>query len=129
MNRAIPPSAQPASGVRSGMSPASKVIAWLLPNRSRPPPNACRPPPRRSSAAWAASLMRSTIERSDPAPPADGRRRQPSGKPHVAKEDSRCEQERRGPKTQRRADPCPEDRIEPDAAEPQRVGPRGRSRR
>ena len=40
MNRAIPPRTQPASGVRSGMSPTSKVMAWLLPNRSRPAPNA-----------------------------------------------------------------------------------------
>ena len=73
MNRAIPPRIQPASGVRSGMSPASKVMAWLFAVRGRGRHRTRdRGPPRRSSAAWAASLIRSTSDRSEPAPSLEG---------------------------------------------------------
>ena len=61
-------SPHPASGVRSGRSPAAKVIAGALalPKRSRPVRNAEPPGDPRSSAAWAASLIRSNSVRSDP---------------------------------------------------------------
>ena len=64
---------QPASGVRSGMSPTSKVTAFVVwpPHLSRPGPYGERVPPRRSSAACAASLSRSTNERK-PLPPSPG---------------------------------------------------------
>ena len=48
---------------------------------------------RRSSAAWAASLMRSTSERSDPAALGGWRRGEASGEPEVAEQDDGGEQE------------------------------------
>ena len=58
----------PGSGVRSGMSPASKVMdlaACRIGRRDRRR-TASATRSRRLSAAWAASLIRSTSERSDP---------------------------------------------------------------
>ena len=122
---ATTPSVQPASGVRSGRSAASKVMACAppAPGRSRPPPNGDRDPPRRSSAACAASLNRSTSERSDPEPSPDGRRREAPGQPEVPEEGDGGDQEGTQSQPEGRDQPRPEDRVEADADEPQGIGP------
>ena len=82
---------------RSGRSPASKAIA---PRASSAP--ACRPAriadgPRlaRSSAAWAASLMRSHDRPERPAAAASsGGRHEPAGQPEVPEQDDEGEDER-----------------------------------
>ena len=94
------------AGVRSGRSPASKTIAWSLrrpvlarTGRAHRTPSA---PPRRSSAAWAASLMRSNSDAERPGAVRRWRRGEASGQPEVAEEDD----ERRG-----RTAPTPSPRV------------------
>ena len=70
--RATTVRATPASGVRSGRSPASKATVGGPPGTPRRSPNAEPGRPARASAAWAASLSRSNSPRSELVPPSAG---------------------------------------------------------
>ena len=80
-------------------------------------------PPRRSSAAWAASLMRPTSDRSEPAPSAEGGGASRPASHRLPRKTAAAMTNAADAQAERRDHPRPEDGVEPDTAEPQRIGP------
>ena len=117
------PSPRTASG--RGCRWARRRWSGPVPERriGRRPPNADRVRSRRSSAAWAASLSRSKIDRNEPVPVPRRRRREPAGEPQVPEQDHERDDEGPDPERDRRRRSRPEDGVEADARVPQRVGP------
>ena len=123
--RARPGPRRRAASGRAGRSASKVTTGAVCAERSRPPTS--EPPARpvaRMSAAWAASLTRSMSDRNEPRRSASGGGvSRPASHRLPSRTTRRQHEGRRRTGRAVRADPRPEDGVEADAGEPQRVGP------